>query len=374
MSDPRIKPITMPKWGLSMKEGKLAGWLVQPGAKLKAGDEIMEIETDKIANVVQAAEDGTLRRVVGETDAMYPVKALLGVIADDSVSDGDIDAFVAGYVAPAGGGDDDEGASAYAFVALPEGRIRYAKRGEGENAVIFIHGFGGDADNWLFNIDAPAKSGSVYALDLPGHGESVKRLPEPTLAGLAKTVAAFMDALHIDSAHLVGHSLGGAIAMRLALDAPKRVNSLTLIGSAGLGPEINSGYLGGFVSASSRRDLKPVVELLFANQELVSRQLIDNLLRAKRIDGVEATLHSLAASVFPGGKQGSILAAEIAKSGKPIQVIWGREDQIIPVSHAAALGSTAKSEVIDGAGHMVQMEAAAKVNVLIEAFVGAAHS
>ena len=62
MSDPRIKPITMPKWGLSMKEGKLAGWLVQPGAKLKAGDEIMEIETDKIANVVQAAEDGTLRK------------------------------------------------------------------------------------------------------------------------------------------------------------------------------------------------------------------------------------------------------------------------------------------------------------------------
>ena len=369
MSDPRIRPITMPKWGLSMKEGKLAGWLVQPGARLKAGDEIMEIETDKIANVVQATEAGTLRRVVGETDAMYPVKALLGVVADDGVDDADIDAFVAGYVAPVADAGDDEGASAYAFVQVPEGRIRYAKRGEGANTVLFIHGFGGDADNWLFNIDAVAKAATVYALDLPGHGESVKTIADASLAGLAKTVLAFMDALTIGSAHLVGHSLGGLIAMRMALDAPARVKSLTLIDSAGLGADINGGYLDGFVSAASRRDLKPVVEQLFANQELVSRQLIDNLLRAKRIDGVEATLRALADNVFAGGKQGAVLANEIAKAGTPVQVIWGREDRIIPVAHATALGAAAKATVIDGAGHMVQMEAAAAVNALFEAQV-----
>ncbi len=370
MSNQRITPITMPKWGLSMKEGKLAGWLVQPGAKLKAGDEIMEIETDKIANVVQATEVGTVRRLLAEKDAVYPVKALLAVVADDGVSDAEIDAYISGYVAPAAVGGDDDAASAYSYVQLPIGRIRYAKRGEGDHAVIFIHGFGGDADNWLFNIDAPAASATVYALDLPGHGESVKTITDPSLAGLAKTIIAFMDAIDAPSAHLVGHSLGGAIAMRAAIDAPARVTSLTLISSAGLGTEINGDYLDGFVAAASRRDLKPVVEQLFANQELVSRQLIDNLLRAKRIDGVEATLRALAGSVFAGGTQGSVLAAEVAKLGKPTLVIWGRDDRIIPASHAAAIGAGARSVVIDGAGHMVQMEAAGKVNELILGHIG----
>jgi len=372
MSDTRIKPITMPKWGLSMKEGKLAGWLVKPGTRLSAGDEIMEIETDKIANVVQATEAGTVRRLVGETEAVYPVKALLGVIAEEGVSEAEIDAFVAGYVAPVLTGADEaaDGAS-YEHAMLPVGRIRFARRGDGAAKIVLIHGFGGDADNWLFNIDPLAAVATVYALDLPGHGESVKSLPEPTLAGLTKSLLAFMDAAGIDAAHLVGHSLGGAIAMQAALDAPGRIKSLILISSAGLGREINSDYLTGFVRAASRRDLKLVVELLFGKQELVNRQLLDNLLRYKRIDGVEAALEALSGAIFPGGKQAAVLAPAIAKSGKPTLVVWGREDRVIPVAHAGALGGAARSEIIDGAGHMVQMEAAAEVNSLIIALIGA---
>ena len=101
--------------------------------------------------------------------------------------------------------------------------------------VVLVHGFGGDLDNWLFNIDSLARKTRVYALDLPGHGRSTKALGEPSLAKLSQALTGFMDSVGIDSAHLVGHSKGGAVALRTALDAAERVKSLILISSAGLG-------------------------------------------------------------------------------------------------------------------------------------------
>ena len=65
MSDNRIKPIVMPKWGLSMKEGKVTSWLAEEGTRIDVGKEILEVETDKIAGVVEAADSGVLRRRVG---------------------------------------------------------------------------------------------------------------------------------------------------------------------------------------------------------------------------------------------------------------------------------------------------------------------
>jgi len=171
----KIIPIKMPVWGMTMETGTLSVWHVEEGDTISIGQEIMDVETDKIANVVEAADAGLLRRKIGEEGTLYPVMAMLGVMAPAEVSDEEIDAFIAGYEGPSL--DDitsEDGPPAYEFVETPSGRIRYAVRpGEGK-PVIFVHGFGGDLDNWLFNIDAAAQTRPAYALDLPGHGQPVK--------------------------------------------------------------------------------------------------------------------------------------------------------------------------------------------------------
>jgi pyruvate dehydrogenase E2 component (dihydrolipoamide acetyltransferase) len=367
MANPGITPIVMPKWGLSMKEGTLSAWNVEEGQMIAPGQEIMDVETDKIANAVEAADGGLLRRRVGEVGQIYPVKALLGVLAPEEVSDAEIDAFVAAFEIPAAS-DDEEAGPAYRFVETGSGRLRYAERpGDGE-PIVFLHGFGGDLDNWMFNIDALAAAGPVYALDLPGHGGSVKAIANPGLDALTDAVEQFLQATGLKGVHLVGHSMGGAAASAVALRRGDLVKSLTLISPVGLGEEINSGYIDGFVAAESRKDLKLVLKDLFANQDLVSRQMVDDLLRYKRLDGVADMLRSLASAMFRQGKQMRRLNEELQSGSIPIQVIWGAEDAIIPATHAKAL-SRAKVEIIDGVGHMAMMEAPAKVNDLIRAQV-----
>jgi pyruvate dehydrogenase E2 component (dihydrolipoamide acetyltransferase) len=91
-----IYEITMPKWGLTMEEGTLVKWMVETGAKVEPGMELAEVETDKIVNVLENMHSGVMRRIVAEEGDVLPVGALLGIIAEEGISDADIDAYLAG--------------------------------------------------------------------------------------------------------------------------------------------------------------------------------------------------------------------------------------------------------------------------------------
>jgi len=97
MSDKKIFALTIPKWGMTMAEGNISEWLLEEGDEVEVETEILEIASDKINQVIESPVAGVLRRIIGEEGEDYPVKALIGIIADADVADEDIDAFIASY-------------------------------------------------------------------------------------------------------------------------------------------------------------------------------------------------------------------------------------------------------------------------------------
>lgn len=359
-----ITAITMPRWGLSMEEGTLTGWLVPLGGTVEPGVEVVEVESTKLAGTVEASRTGVLRRQIIEPGRTLPTGALLGIIADESVSDDEIDAFAAEFKPPEDDGEAVE--SLRPQTVEVDGQVlSYLRQGEGA-PLLFVHGFGGDAMGWALVQSDLAQNADTIAVDLPGHGASDKAVRQGDLRGQASTLAGFIRALGLGKVHLVGHSMGGGVCLALASAEPDLVASLTLLAPMGLGRAINAEYLASFVAAKKKRDLESTLQMLFADESLVTRSLVDDVLKFKRLDGVDEALETIQAAILDGGQQGVVF--DLGQVRSPITLIAGEADRIIPPDDVAARGGT----LLKNVGHMPQAEAFSEVSAAVKAQLASA--
>jgi pyruvate dehydrogenase E2 component (dihydrolipoamide acetyltransferase) len=255
------------------------------------------------------------------------------------------------------------------FVEAGGRRLRHRILGEDGEAVVLVHGFAGSLESWEANQSALARAGyTVAALDLPGHGESSLDVGSGSLDELAGVVLAYMDAVGIRRAHLVGHSMGAAACLVVADRAPARVHSLVLAGPAGLGQRINADVIRGLIVANDRDALVPLLGVLFADPSHVTDELLGRLLAHKRRAGATEALAKIASSRYtgtPSGRQLRDVAGTV-----PTLMIWGVDDRMIP---APAPGDLMRPDVLirvlPRAGHMVQVEAADAFNELVTEFL-----
>jgi pimeloyl-ACP methyl ester carboxylesterase len=270
-------------------------------------------------------------------------------------------------------------------VVLHGHRVRFHRAGDGP-LLVLLHGIASTADTWAPVAGALAARHTVLAPDLLGHGESAKPRGDYSLGAYASGVRDLMTALGHERATVVGHSLGGGIAMQFAYQFPERVERLVLICSGGLGREVHP-----LLRAATLPGSELVLALLGggwlrATGSAVSAALGRVGLRTgEDLAGVAAGIasfcdaearaafvHTARAAIDPRGQRVSAtdrlyLAAEI-----PTLIVWGEDDPIIPADHGRAAHLAipgSRLEVFGGAGHFPHREEPGRFATVLEDFV-----
>ncbi|MEM9973448.1 MAG: acetoin dehydrogenase dihydrolipoyllysine-residue acetyltransferase subunit [Pseudomonadota bacterium] len=413
--------VIMPKVDMDMASGTIMAWHVEAGQTVAAGDPLFDIETDKAAMEVEAPGAGILHHLapegtkiaigepvaylyaegeeVGDPPASLPDPVeQLSEAPQDEAPQQDVAAPEPAHAEAAPAGRDlratprarglarDGGINLAAVQGSgPRGRIQAgdvaallktpaapvqggalsitrSKGGTG-TPVILLHGFASDAASWA-PLEPALKHRPLIRIDLPGHGRS-PNLPVADFAALAAFVRRAFTELDLARAHLIGHSLGGALALALADTRPRNVESLTLIAPAGLGPEVDGATLNGITRASRVESLAPWLRRLVRDERIVTEGYARAVMMTRTDPGLRLAQAELAEVLFPDGVQAFDLRAALARVAAPTRVIWGKRDRIIPWRHALEAKGAVALHLFDDVGHLPQIEAAEEIGKLL---------
>ncbi len=271
------------------------------------------------------------------------------------------------------------------FVEVAGRRIHLTDSGAGA-PVLLLHGGGPGASgmsNYERNVSALASRFRVLIPDLPGYGSSPKDLrADDPFGDLASTMLGLLDALGLASAHIVGNSLGGACALRMALDQPHRVRRLALMGPGGIGiadtpPTDGIKHLLGYYAGEG-----PTLEKLrtFICEDLVfdAGQVTEALLRARFQASIQPDVLANPPLRIPPDpaafrRLDFLLDPRLSRLEHPTLVLWGANDRVNRPDGAAALQrQLPRCDVylFSRTGHWVQWERAAEFNAVLTAFLG----
>ena len=251
-------------------------------------------------------------------------------------------------------------------------RVAYRSAGEGP-VVVLVHGTTSTSATWERVMPHLASRFTVVAPDLLGHGQSAKPRGDYSLGAYASGVRDLLVALGHDRATLVGHSLGGGVAMQFAYQFPERCERLVLVDSGGLGREVSL-----LLRAATLPGAEAVLPLLVNSRLLDAGRAVGGFLdrlglrpatdiaevargHASLADGEAraAFLHTLRTIVEPGGQRVNAADRLYLADELPFLLIWGGRDRIIPVAHGRAaqeLVPSSRLEIFEDAGHFPHLD------------------
>ena len=253
-----------------------------------------------------------------------------------------------------------------------------------EPPIVLLHGIGRSLEDWEpqhFRLT----DYRTIALDMPGFGFSNRPSGPMSLPVLAQAVVETLDVLGEQRpAHVMGNSLGGAVALQLLALQPQRVATLVLVSSGGFGSELHPivrltavPVIGRLATRCTTRASARIVErAIFADPSLVTRARIDHALEIARQPDTGAVVHETARLLSTGRgirpEWRNKLIAEASKHPRPTLVVWGERDRILPACHLEAarrLLPHARHHLFAGIGHMPQIESADEFAELAADFI-----
>lgn len=260
-------------------------------------------------------------------------------------------------------------------------RVRYADIGDrSAPPVVFVHGLGGNWQNWLENMPRVAEERRAIALDLPGFGESEMPTGDISISGYAGVVDALCEHIEIGPAAVVGNSMGGFISAELAISFPERVERLTLVSAAGISitnlrrrPTMTAGRINVAISARTlarRRDMivRPRVRhaalsFVIRHPTRVPADLLYEVLQGMGQPGFLPAMDALMSYDFRD---------RLPEIACPTLIVWGREDMLVPLKDAdefERLIPDSRKVIMDDTGHVAMIERPGSFNRCLMKFL-----